>query len=58
VLEQATAHLGDRPRREVVVGAGEIVVVDGGDPLVLRPQLVEVAGAVQATDVDPPVADR
>jgi len=34
------------------------VVVDRGDPLVLGPQLVEVARAVQAVGVDPPLRDR
>jgi hypothetical protein len=34
------------------------VVVDGRDALVLGSQLVEVARAVQAVDVDPPLVDR
>jgi len=33
------------------------VVVDSSDPLVLGPQLVVVAGAVEAVDVDPPFGD-
>jgi hypothetical protein len=57
-LEEASANRGDRSRREIVLGAGEVVVVDVRDALVLGPQLVEVARAVQAVDVDPPLADR
>jgi hypothetical protein len=57
-LEEASADRGDRPRREIVLGAGEVIVVDGRDALVLGSQLVEVARAVQAVDVDPPRADR
>jgi len=34
------------------------VVVDGRDALVLGSELVEVARAVQAIDVDAPSADR
>ena len=55
--EHACADLRDRRRREVVVGAGEVVVVDRSDPLVLGAQLVEVARAVEAVDVDPPIGD-
>ena len=37
--------------------AREVVVVDSSDPLVLGAQLVEVARAVEAVDIDPPVGD-
>jgi hypothetical protein len=57
-LEEASADRGDRPRRDVVLRPCEFVVVDGRDALVLGSQLVEVARAVQAVDVDPPLADR
>jgi len=33
------------------------VVVDRGDPLVLGAQLVEIARAVEAVEVDPPIGD-
>jgi hypothetical protein len=56
-FEEASADRGDRPRRQIVLGACEVVVVDGRDALVLGSQLVEVARAVQAVDVDPPLAD-
>jgi hypothetical protein len=56
--EEANANRSDRPRREIVVRPGELVVVDRGDAVVLGSQLVEVARAVQAVDVDPPLADR
>ena len=57
-LDETSADRRDRSRREVALGAGEVVVVDGGDPLVLGSQLVEVARAVGTVDVDPPLVDR
>jgi len=52
-----TADVRNRPRREVVVRTCEVVVVDRGDPLVLGAQLVEIARAVEAVEVDPPIGD-
>ena len=51
-VDQPSTHVGDRRRRGVVLRAGEVVVVDGRDAFVLGAELVEVAGAVQAVDVD------
>jgi hypothetical protein len=45
-LEETSTDCGDRPRREIVLRACEVVFVDGGDALVLGSQLVEVARAV------------
>ena len=56
-LEESSTDRGDRAGRAVVVGACEVVVVNTRDPLVLGPQLVEVARAVEAVDVDPPLGD-
>jgi precorrin-6B methylase 1 len=55
--EHARADVRDRRRRAVVLRAGEVVVVDRGDPLVLGAQLVEIARAVEAVEVDPPIGD-
>jgi hypothetical protein len=57
-LEEACADCGDGTGGEIVLRACEVVVVDVRDALVLGSQLVEVACAVQAVDVDPPLADR
>jgi len=57
-FEKARADCGDSTRRQIVLRACEVVVVDGRDALVLGSELVEVARAVQAIDVDAPSADR
>ncbi len=57
LLEQALADVRDGSWGSVVVRPGEVVVVDLRDSLVLGAQLVEIARAVEAVDVDPPLGD-
>ena len=56
-IQEPAAHGSNRGRRAVVHRACELVVVDRSDPLVLGAKLVEIAGAVEAIQIDPRVVD-